>query len=350
MSDKYDIVIIGAGPAGATFARLVDSKKLRVALINGQNCTNSKPCGGLLAPDAQKILASFDLSLPKNVLVDPQIFSVKTIDVDTGTIRYYPRFYMNMDRYAFDCWLLSLVPDEVDIIDGKCTDIKELGEKKYQVRVKTDSGNTVYEASALVGADGANSIVRRTFFPDYKPKSYVAIQQWFKATNMNPFYSCIFDSETSPSCSWSIVKDSHLIFGGAFEAHRCRENFEEQKKRLEKFGFDFSEPVKTEATRVLRPTLSSGFCTGKNGIYLIGEAAGFISPSSFEGISSAIRSGMLLGDAINEKGLSAWRCYRRRTFSMRLKLFGKCAKRFFMYTPFFRHLIMLARFRSIKLR
>ena len=75
----YDIVIIGAGPAGSTFAREVSKSGLSVMLIDGQDETNKKPCGGLLSPDAQKALAHFDLSLPKEVLVDPQIFSVKTI-------------------------------------------------------------------------------------------------------------------------------------------------------------------------------------------------------------------------------------------------------------------------------
>ena len=40
-----------------------------------------KPCGGLISGDAQKALASFDMTLPKDVLVDPQIFAVKTIDL-----------------------------------------------------------------------------------------------------------------------------------------------------------------------------------------------------------------------------------------------------------------------------
>jgi len=39
----------------------------------------SKPCGGLLSEDAQLSLARYDITLPKDVLVDPQIFAVKTI-------------------------------------------------------------------------------------------------------------------------------------------------------------------------------------------------------------------------------------------------------------------------------
>ena len=44
------------------------------------------------------LLARYDITLPKDVLVDPQIFSVKTIDLEAGLVRHYQRTYLNMDR------------------------------------------------------------------------------------------------------------------------------------------------------------------------------------------------------------------------------------------------------------
>ena len=75
----YDIAIIGAGPAGAVFAKEIAQSKpdWKILLIDGQSPDSAKPCGGLLAPDAQKLLARFDLVLPKSVLEDPQIFAVE---------------------------------------------------------------------------------------------------------------------------------------------------------------------------------------------------------------------------------------------------------------------------------
>jgi 2-polyprenyl-6-methoxyphenol hydroxylase-like FAD-dependent oxidoreductase len=93
----YDIAIIGLGPAGATLARLLD-KKYKIIAIDKRNADAGKCCGGLLSPDAQKILAQFDICLPKEVLADPQIFSVKTIDLDNGLEQYYQRFYLNCGR------------------------------------------------------------------------------------------------------------------------------------------------------------------------------------------------------------------------------------------------------------
>jgi geranylgeranyl reductase len=117
----YDVAIIGAGPAGATLARLI-AEKYRVLLIDKrqlidlpEKLSSSKCCGGLLAPDAQRMLSRLGLGLPKSVLEEPQLFVVRAIDIQQGLEGYYQRHYINMHRQKFDRWLLSLVPSSVDI-------------------------------------------------------------------------------------------------------------------------------------------------------------------------------------------------------------------------------------------
>lgn len=82
--DSYDIVIIGLGPAGATLARRL-SPNLRVLALDKKHADGDagfqKPCGGLLAPDAQRAFIRSGLNLPIETVANPQIFSVRTIDV-----------------------------------------------------------------------------------------------------------------------------------------------------------------------------------------------------------------------------------------------------------------------------
>lgn len=333
---EYDHIIIGGGPAGAITAMSLD-RKYKVLLVDGK-MQGGKPCGGLLAPDAQKELAKLDLTLPKSILVDPQIFSVRTMDVNTGRQQWYQRMYLNVDRDMFDRWLLDFLPENVTVIQGRCL---EIDLEKQEVLVSCKGERRVYRYKNLIGADGASSRVRRTLQPKFKTRTYVAIQQWFDAKRhqVEPFYSCIFDKKTTECCAWTITKGQYMIFGGAFLPEGGREQFEAMKKRLERFHIKLEDPVKTEACQVLRPVGKGSFFTGENNVYLVGEAAGFISPSSLEGISSAIISGRALAKSLNESA-NPQKTYHKATGKLRLKLLLKNLKCPFMYQEFLRNLVM----------
>lgn len=226
----YDVVIIGAGPAGATLARLLKPGH-SVAVIDKKRSDGNgfrKPCGGLLAMDAQKSLSRFDLTLPKEVLVDPQIFAVRTIDLKTRILRHYQRFYVNLDRHKFDLWLKSLIPERVDVFDDStCSSICH-DDDGYIINLRTNGLTQSIKAKYLVGADGANSMVRRYLYPKKTIRKYVSIQQWFTGVTLNPFYSCIFDPDNTDCYSWIISKDGYFIFGGAYPPKDCRRRFENQ--------------------------------------------------------------------------------------------------------------------------
>lgn len=349
----YDVIIIGAGPAGSTLARLLSHKKYNILLVDA-SCTREKVCGGLISPDAQDFLARHDIFLPKDVLVNPQLFSVRTIDLRDGLTRYYRRSYMNVNRRKFDDFLKNMVDRHVEFLDDRCVSVSRT-EEGFEVVFSKDR-SAKFLCKYIVGADGASSVVRSSLFKNKKIARYTAIQQWFDAKDENPYYSCVFDSESSSGCSWIFFKDGKLVFGGAFDTVGSRRAFEEQKKKLINLGIVSSEllqnPIRTEACLVSRPKLFEGIFLGKDGAFLIGEAAGLISPSSFEGISYAMNSAEALAIAMNECDTpkTIGKHYKSLANNLIIKIKMRCLKRPFMYDPHLRKAVMKSGITSIKIK
>ncbi|MDR1065835.1 MAG: FAD-binding protein [Clostridiales bacterium] len=342
MSDIYDVIIVGLGPAGSTLGRLLNDK-LSVLALDKKSVSGGfkKPCGGLLAPDAQKSLARFGLTLPKSVLVDPQIFSVETIDLQSSLKREYSRSYVNMDRHAFDLWLMSLLPPNVTVItDAVFTGLMKTDDG-FSVAYKKNGAAFEARAKYVVGADGAASVVAKSAGIAVKARRYAAIQRWFRGEDITPRYICAFDSSLTDCYMWGLTKDEYFILGGAFSPNMCRARFETFKEKTE---LKLGEEVKSEACAVLRPNGVTDCRCGKDGVFLAGEAAGFISPSSLEGISWAFDSASALANALNSaferKTADPLSQYSTSAMKLRVKLFSKHMKQPFIYYPPLRRFVM----------
>lgn len=351
----YDVVIVGAGPAGATLARLL-GHRLKILVIDkrqllekGSSVRSEKSCGGLIAPDAQQMLARFGLGVPKEILTGPQIFTVRTMDIQNDFERYYQRHYININREKFDKWLVSLIPSEVHIASGAILKSFETVNDVIKVQYTREGKEQTVYTKLLAGADGAFSTVRRKLSPvTPAPKTYITIQEFYQTDSSYPYFSAIFDDEITDFYSWTIPKNDLLVLGTAVSPkNQPYEKFLALKNKLFSKGFKFGSCVKRTGSYLLRPGRLNEICLGKGNVALIGEAAGWISPSSAEGLSYAFRSANALADAIQAQPDNIIAEYERNTRSLRMNIRLKLLKSPVMYHSFLRKIAMKSGFMSI---
>jgi flavin-dependent dehydrogenase len=263
------------------------------------------------------------------------------MDWDNQLVRSYARQYINIDRSAFDHWLLSLVPQTVDVRHNALYQKSEPNAENRTLHFTENGEPKTAQVRWLVGADGAFSTIRREFFADAPfPKRYIAVQHCFEqdAVSIAPKfgidiwrdYTGIFDSALTDFYIWTIPKEGQLILGGAFPlGSNASAVMQTVKATLESLGLRLGTPCKREAGQVVRPLSQSSFCFGDAQTILMGEASGLISPSSAEGISGALMSAFYLAEAFSKGTLQQMgfdpalyrRLLRNLLWHLRLKRF-----------------------------
>ncbi len=344
----YDVVIIGGSVSGSILSYLLKDQK--VLVIDKRNLSSKKvfkkekTCGGLLNERCQKELNKLQISIPKKIRVYPDLKVVKTTDLNTHVSRFYRRDYINVDRELFDRYLSEL---------SSCTKWFNTSYKTYiehdeyiEVKVVKANKEVTIKAKYLVDASGATSTTRKRIKPKDSIPKYVSIQKWYKLETNYPYYNGVFGKKLGNYYGWTIPKDDSILVGLITKKKDAYKKFVYLEEQLKKEGVLFKEELKKEGAIVLRPRLFGDYIHGNERVFLIGEAAGFISPSTAEGFSFAIRSAVALSKAFDE--IDVLKAYKNNTKKMRRSLLFKRVKMPFMYSNVLRNLVLRSGLTSTK--
>ena len=296
----YDTIVVGAGPAGIMTA-LGAAVRGTVLLVDSVALPRDKSCGGMLHELTQGHLARFG-PLPDSIMLEPRHVNFRYVDWDRGIRRATELRFVNVDRAGFDDWLVTLLPESVEII-GLCPLVSFApGADGIAVTLRASGGPVDVTCENLVGADGARSAVRRALGIG-TAASYVTLQDYVHLEGeIEPFFDCIYMRGIGDEFGYAYVmpKGELAIVGSVFYPKTKRPG-DKQDRVLEILRAampQIGETVKREACAALHLRTPADTRPGAGRILLAGEAGGFMSPTSGEGISYAIHSGLAAGEAI----------------------------------------------------
>ena len=155
----YDVIVIGAGPAGATAAALLADRDIETLLLEKENLPRPKVCGGAVSKRALSLLETVNIVLPglktfrKCQSMHLGTFDFDSID-DVATIPFDTAAAYLTDRAEFDYALVrNAISNGADVKQNvMVTDItKEISH--FIVNGDDFSATAAY----LLGADGVNS-------------------------------------------------------------------------------------------------------------------------------------------------------------------------------------------------
>ncbi len=152
----YDVIIVGAGPAGSTSAKFLAEKGLNVLLLDKEKFPRDKPCGGGL-PVAifEKFNYIKDYNLIESYTYGGYAYSpsLKYIIREVGEKPYAAM----ISRKKFDNGLVKIAVDcGAKFLDNK----KVIDVKIFEDKVKiVTNKNEILNSKCIIGADGVWSVV-----------------------------------------------------------------------------------------------------------------------------------------------------------------------------------------------
>jgi geranylgeranyl reductase family protein len=291
---EVDLAIVGSGPAGAAAAlgALTADPSARVVLLDRSTFPRDKTCGDGLGPEGADVLHRLGVG----AILDgvPALRRVRLI-APSGAIAEgnAPRPGYVVPRMVLDNQLRdAAIAAGAEPLRHRVKTVRQVGD-----HVEVDD---VVRARVVVGADGANGVVRRVIGAGDQPKRHtgLAMRGYAHAPAIDALVIG-FVPDRWPAYVWAFpVGDGRVNVGyGPFDA-RLVESRAGLKGSLLAHAEVLGITPDNDTLRAHHLPLSTHRPTAAVGrVLLVGDAASLINPLTGEGIYYALLSGAMAGRA-----------------------------------------------------
>lgn len=312
----YDVIIVGAGPAGACAAMFLKKTGKKVLLLDKDRFPRDKICGDAQSKSCIDIIKELRIYNEFTKLASQKIYGMilsspnsKQVSIDTGDRNNEPPMYTNA-RVAFDNFLFESAKKKgVKTMVFNVTDIiKRKNRVEGVVGINEKRKKEELRSKITLGADGSLSIVARKTGVPRNPSEHeiIGLRQYYK--NVKGTTDCIeyhFLKNIFPGYLWifPLSKQKVNVGMGLFKSDMQKKKINLKQAFLNEIK---QNPVLNErfkdATALGNvkewplPLASHPRQVCGDGFMLLGDAAGLIDPLTGGGTSSAMISAKIASE------------------------------------------------------
>ena len=284
---RYDVIVVGAGPAGSTTARECASRGLSVLMLDRAEFPRDKPCGGGVTIRAARILP-FDLSPVVERVVYNAHFSERQSRAFTRT--YPEKITYLTQRRRLDAFLAEAAVGAGASFQQRAA-VREV--ERHRTHVTVRANGHAYEGRTLVAADGANGRTAAMAGLDVRLLQGIALEGNITPAGGVPARwadTLGFDMGGLPGgYGWLFPKGDHLnigLGGWRYVGPTLRDRLD---GLVRFYGFDPADLWGIRGYHL--PLRQRGSSLAGGNVLLVGDAAGLIDPLTGEGIFAGLVSG-----------------------------------------------------------